>query len=64
MRTWPPLFQVISDLPLVSQGLAVQKEANRGALARPKPRFGVLPGRVERDRTKYTGKTKHQQREE
>ncbi|MHB1642527.1 MAG: hypothetical protein ACYCS8_07685 [Acidithiobacillus sp.] len=40
----------------------MQKENIRGALPRLKPRFGVLPGRVERDRTKYTRKTKHQQR--
>lgn len=37
----------------------MQKETIRGALPRLKPRFGVLPGRIERDRTKYSRKKKH-----
>ena len=39
----------------------MQKETIHGALPRLKPRFGVLPGRIERDRTKYSRKTKHKE---
>ena len=39
----------------------MQKETIRGALPRLKPRFGVIPGRIERDRTKYTRKSKYKE---
>ena len=39
----------------------MQKETIRGALPHVKPRFGVIPGRIERDRTKYNRKSKHKE---
>lgn len=39
----------------------MQKEIIHGALPRLKPRFGVILGRVERDRTKYNRKSKHKE---
>ncbi|AEK57802.1 hypothetical protein [Acidithiobacillus caldus] len=41
----------------------MRKEKIVGRLERFKPRFGVLPTRVERDRTKYTRKVKHRHQE-
>jgi hypothetical protein len=37
----------------------MKKETIRGHYTPYKPRAGVLPTRVERDRTHYTRKTKH-----
>ncbi len=37
----------------------MKKETIRGHYAQYKPRAGVLPTRVERDRTRYTRKAKH-----
>lgn len=37
----------------------MKKETISGHHDRLKPRFGVIPTKVQRDRTKYTRKTKH-----
>lgn len=62
MKFWVRRFLLIRFQEHHHQESAMQKESISGVLPRLKPRFGVLPGRIERDRTKYTRKSKHKER--
>ena len=57
-KTVPDRFDSGTVLQYIG-GYVMRKERIVGRLEPVKPRVGVLPTRVERDRTKYTRKVKH-----